>query len=320
MTGNDLLRMLLAAADDVDRSFDRAAMAVWPPGTPDELQGLGILRRSAGGMYAACPNCDEGHVEPVMVVDGRFYLSCPEAMLVEVEPEMCDRWEIDPAGLAAAVAGLLGFKGKPREVMTDRFWRLGRTAWPPGNGRTREVVLGRRMQDADASGVAAHVGAGGRAVVLVPSHVPDGRVWSGAVPPVISLAEVMTWDDGQLQLDVMAMIDVVETADYRASQATALWLDSNGKRVLRQQVKAEMKGQFEDDVLVAAWKTFGSVRKTADALTEQLGRPITKDKVQGAVTRAGGAKALRAEMDSASVSRTVASQRRDRQKKFLERR
>jgi hypothetical protein len=312
--------MLLAAADDVDRSFDRADSAVWPPGSLDELQRLAILRRSVGGMYATCPNCDEGHVEPVTVVDERFYISCPEAMLVEVEPEMCERWEIDPAGLAAAVAGLLGLKGKPKQVVANRFWRLGRTPWPPGNGTTREVVFARRMQDDDASAVAAHVGAGGRAIVLLPSHVPDERVWSGAVPPVISLAEVMTWDDGQLGLDVMAMVDAVETADRLASETTAISLDTNGKRVLRQQVKAEMKGQLEDDVLVAAWKTFGSVRKAADALTEQLGRPITKDKVQGAVTRAGGAEALRAEMDSASVSRTVASQRRDRQKKFLERR
>lgn len=101
MTGNNRLRMLLVAADDVDRSFDRAAAANWPPGSLDELQRLGILRRSADGMYATCPSCDEGHVEPVTVVDDRFYISCPEAMIVEVEPEMCERWEIDPAGLAA---------------------------------------------------------------------------------------------------------------------------------------------------------------------------------------------------------------------------
>lgn len=114
MTRNDLLRMLLAAADDVDRSFDRADSAVWPPGSLDELQRLGILRRSAGGMYATCPNCDEGHIEPVTVVDERFYISCPESMLVEVEPEMCERWEIDPAG----------------EVLLQRLQQTASCVWP----------------------------------------------------------------------------------------------------------------------------------------------------------------------------------------------
>ena len=317
---NDLLRMLLAAADDVGRAFDHAAIATWPPGALEAFQRLGILRRSAGGLYATCPNCSEGHVEPVTVLADRFCISCPEALLVEVTPEMCECWEIDPGGLTAAVAGLLGLKGKPKEVAAERFWRLGRTPWPPGNGRTREVVFARRMQDGDAPAIAAHVGSGGRAIVLVPRHAPDERAWSRSVPAVISLADVMTWEDGQPVLDVMAMVDTVETADHLAESAAKISLDANGKRTLRRQVKAEIKGQLEDDVLVAAYKTYGALRTAADALTRQLGRTITKDKVYEAVKRAGGVKALREETDSASVSRTVASQPRDMAKKFIERR
>jgi hypothetical protein len=316
MTMNDLLRMLLAAADDIDRSFDHAATATWPPGSLDALQKLGILRRSAGGMYASCPNCNEGHTEPVTVLAGRFYISCPEALLVEVAPEMCECWEIDPNGLAKAVATSMGLVGRPQPVVPARFWRLRRTSWPPGSPKARPVVFARRMQDDDATAIAAHVGAGGRAIVLVPHHRPDTCVWPGSVPAVISLAEVMTWDDGLPVLDVMAMVDAVETADHLAEASEAVALGPTGKKMVRRQVKAEMKGQLEDDVLVAAWKTFGSIRKAAEALTKQLGRPITKDKVQGAITRAGGAKALRQEMDSASVARTVASQRRDRGKKI----
>jgi len=320
MTRNDLLRMLLAAADDVDRTFDRDATAAWPPGSPAELRRLGILRRSAGGMCATCPNCDEGHVEPVTAIGERFYISCPEALLVEVAPKMCERWEIDPAGLAGAVAAALGLPGRPKSVVAERFWRLGRTPWPPGAKTTRQVVLARRMQDDDASAIAAHVGPGGRTIVLVPYHMPDERIWSGTVPAVISLAEVATWEDGHIALDVMAMADAVETADRLAEQASTMSLDAKGRRLLRQEVKSEMKTHLEDDVLVAAWITHGSLRKAARALTKELERTVTKDKVRAAVRRAGGAEALRAKLDSASVARTVASQPRDRAKKIVERR
>ncbi len=322
---NELLRILLASADDVGRVFDFANTATWPSGAVEAFCRIGILRESAGSLYAPCPNCSDGHIEPVTIRTGadgnrQFYIYCPESMRVEVFPEMCRGWEINPSGVASAVAMSMGLGSKPKMVVADRFWRLGRTPWPPGNGTTREIVFARRMQDDDSSAAAAHVGAGGRAIVLVPRHVPDERIWPGTVPPVISLAEVMTWDDGHLAIDVMAMIDAVETADHLASQATAISLDVNGKRVLRREVKAEMKGQLEDDVLMAAYITYGSMRKAADALTEQLGRKITKDKVQRAVTRAGGVKELREKMDSPSVARTVASQRRDRVKKIMERR
>jgi len=316
MMMNDLLRMLLAAADDVDRSFDHAATATWPPGALDELQRLGILRRSAGGMYATCPNCNEGHLEPVTVLAGRFYISCPEALLVEVQPEMCECWEIDPDGLAKAVATSMGLAGRPQPVVAERFWRLGRTSWPPGSPKTRPVVFARRMQDDDAAIIAAHVGPGGRAIVLVPHHVPDERVWSGAVPPVISLTEVMTWDDGQLALDVLMMVDTVETADRLVKSTEAVAMGPTGKKMVRRQVKAEIKSLLTDDAYIAAYKEHGSYRKAADALTEQTGQMIGKDKVRRAVERHGGLAEITPDGDSGSVARTVASQRRDRGKKI----
>jgi len=322
---NDLLRVLLAAADDVGRVFNHAMTARWPPGAVETFRCHGVLRRSAGGLYAPCPNCRDSHVEPVTIrtrPDGtsRFLISCPESLRIEVKAEMCECWEIDPPGLAEAVARLMGLKGKPQPVVADRFWRLGRAPWPPGSGHAREVVLAMRMHEDDASAIAAHVGPGGRAIVLVPHQMPDKRIWPDAVPAVVPLSQVVSCGGDGLVLDAGAVADIVQAADHLAEKAEAITLGPKGKRMVRQQVKAESKGQLEDDVLVAAWTTYGSVRKAADALTAQLGRTITKDKVQGALTRAGGAKALRQKLDSASVARTVASQRRDRAKKFLERR
>ncbi len=315
---DDLLQLILTAADDEGRSFDHAEVATWPIGGIDYFCRLGVLRMSSGSLMAPCPNCSDGHIEPVTIRAGpdgteRFYIWCPESLRTEVEPATCSCWEVDPDGLASLVAEAMNLNGKPKQVVPNRLWRLGRIPW---RDTTRQVVFARRLVEADASSIAVHVGIGGRDIVVVPRHVPDTRAWPGIVPAVIVLSDVMLWDDDQPVLDVMAMVEAVETADSLATTTEAIALGPTGKKMVRQQVKAEMKGQLEDDVLVAVYKTYGSVRKAAEALTKQLERTITKDKVQGAVTRAGGAKALRAEMDTASFSRSVASQRRDRSKKM----
>lgn len=325
MTKTDLLGLILAAADDQGRVFDHAEIALWPPGSLEQFCHLKLIRRGPGGLHAPCPNCTDGHIEPVTIRAGpdgtkRFYIWCPESMRVEVQAEMCNGWQIDPAGLAAVLAGALGLKGKPKPIVADRLWRLGRTHWPPGSSNTREVVFARRMQDADAPAIAAHIGVGGRAIVLVPRHAPDTRIWSGPVPAVIPLSEVLTWDDDQPALDVMAMADAVGGADRLAASAEVIALGPTGKKMVRRQVKAEIKSLLTDDAYVAAYKEHGSYRKAAAALTEQTGQPISKDKVRGAVKRHGGSADVMSDEDSASVARTVASQPRDRSKKFIERR
>lgn len=325
MTRNDLLCLILAAVDDEGRVFDHAEIATWPLGSLDEFRRLGLIRQAANGLHAPCPNCADGHIEPVTIRAGPvttkcFYIWCPESMRVEVQPEMCNGWQVNPAGLAAAVAGALGLKGTPKPVVADRFWRLGRTPWPPGSGRAREVVFARRMHDDDASAIAAHVGPGGRAIVLVPHHVPDERIWPGSLPPVVALSQVMTCDGEGLTLDGEAVVDAVRTADHLAESAESVSLGPTGKKMVRRQVKAEIKSLLTDDAYVAAYKEHGSYRKAADALTEQTGQKIGKDKVRRAVERRGGLAEIMPEEDSPSVSRTVASQRRDRAKKFIERR
>ena len=141
--------MLLAAADDVGRVFDHADTANWPRGRCETFHRLGVLRRRPADSCALpqLPRRPHGAASRSACGPGgkkRFYISCPESMRVEVPPEMCECWEIDPAGLAGAVASLMGLKGNPEMVVADRFWRLGRTPWPPGSSHTREVVLAIR--------------------------------------------------------------------------------------------------------------------------------------------------------------------------------
>ena len=322
---NDLLRMLLAAVDDVGRVFDHATTATWPRGALDRLRAMGILRQSAAGLYAPCPNCHDRHVEPVTIrtrSDGtkRFYISCPDSLLVGVTLTMCESWEIDPLGLAGAVAKVLGLRATPQVVVSGRLWRLGRTPWPPGTSQTREVVLALRMRDQDAPAIAAHVGPGGRAIVLVPQHAPNDQIWSGPAPAVVPLAEVLSLVDTGLVVDVAAVIEIVRAADERAKKTDAVALGPTAKKMVRRQVKAEIKSLLPDDAYVAAYKEHGSYRKAAESLTRQTEKPVSKDAVRRAVERHGGIAEVVPEDDSSSVARTVASQRGDRAEKFLKRR
>ena len=319
MTSEAVIRLLLAAADDLGRTFDHRDLSEWPPGSLQVFQKLGVVRRSAGGLTASCPSCDDGHIEVVAERPGpdgqtRLYIYCPEQLRLEVTAEMCQGWEVNPDGLAACVAAGLGLKGTPKAVVPNRLWRLGRIRC---EGTTREVVFAARLGEADATSVVAHVGVGGRAIVIVPRLVPDDRIWPGRVPAVVQLDRVGELDGDQFVIDGVAFMEIVSEADAIAESKSLLPVDPQVKKqVVRRQLKAEIKGHLNDDVLIAARVTHGSTRKAAAALTQQLGRPVSKDQVQRAIDRAGGLTAISELDDSNSVARTVASQSRDRAKKI----
>lgn len=318
----DLLRVLLAAADDDHCVFDQAELDRWPTGALGEFQRLGLLRPSSGRLMAPCPNCANSHVEPVeprSAPDGvtRFFIHCPEALRVEVDPDSCRGWEIDPDGLAALAARALALPGSPKVVAPGRLWRLGRIPW---EGKTREVVLARRMGQSDTARVAAHIGTGGRAIVLVPHLVPDDRLWPGRTPAVVALTRVATLEGEAVVIDGVAMTEMVVDANRAALAAGRVGIDEEGKKLVRRQVKQEVKSLLADDALVAAYKEHGSFRKAAEALTDETGQPVTKDKVKRAVDRLGGVDEVVPKEDSPSVSRRVASHSRDRAKTFQERR
>lgn len=321
MTSSDLLQVLLGALDDVDRVFDHSETSRWPPGEMEVLKELGLVRRASDGLHAPCPNCDEPHIEPVTIrqtPDGtqRYFIRCPESMRVEVTTEMCNGWEVDPDGLASAAAMALNLKESPKALLLGRLWRLGRIPW---EGQTREVLLARRLGDNDAAMVAVRIGPGGRSVVLVPHHTPDDHIWPGRIPAVVALSRITTVEDGRVIIDAIAMFDLIAEADRTATdRANAASATSPTKKV-QQQVKQVIDSMLSNEALVQAYRVHGSYRKTADALNEE-GHLTDRWAVERAVKAAGGPKAVKNAKDSASVARTVASQSRDRSKKFLERR
>ncbi|MEO0474354.1 MAG: hypothetical protein AAF085_00090 [Planctomycetota bacterium] len=319
---SDLFPVLLDALDDVGRVFDHGDTSRWSSELLATLLRLDLIRESSTGLYAPCLNCDGDHVEKVTRMETpegmKFWIHCPLAMRIYVTEEMCRGWVVHPAGVAMAIASAIGIKAKPKEVSAGRLWRLGRTQWKQS---TREVLLATRLDESDAPSIAAHVGPGGRAIVFVPRDPPDDRLWPGRVPAVVSLSRVAKLHRDGISLDVPAMMELVADADAAAEACSLMPIDPEVKKqVIRRQVKAEIKGHLEDDILIAAWKMHGSVRLAAAALTEQLDRTVTKDAVQRALKRAGGAKALREADDTPAVARNVASQSRDKGKSFIERR
>lgn len=319
MTLNELLQLLLVTADDVGRVFDYAETRTWPPGALDQFRRLGLLRASSGGLMAPCPNCLDAHTETVTVFeesDGqrRYFIPCPESLRVEVTAEMCCGWQVDLEVLANLVAKSIGLHGA-RAAVPGRLWRLGRTKWQDG---TRQVVFATRLIDDDASSVVCHIGTHGRDVVLVPHHVPDDRLWPHRIPPVIALSQVARCDATGLVLDNAAMAEAVAEADRLNSAKHIIDTDRTGRRIVRQAVKAEIEGFLTDEIMIQSYKAHLSLTKAAEDLSRQTGTTISRDKIWRALKRAGGVKAVCRGEDSSSISRTVASQPRDRAKKMLQ--
>ncbi|HKQ49915.1 MAG TPA: hypothetical protein VJZ71_17710 [Phycisphaerae bacterium] len=76
-----------------------------------------------------------------------------------------------------------------------------------------------------------------------------------------------------------------------------------------------MKSLLKDDDLISTYVKEGSYRKAAASLSDDH-KKVSKDAVMRAVRRKGGPAAVRSEYNSASVRRTIASQQRDKRKRF----
>lgn len=318
MTKADLFRLLLVAADAPGSLFDHSEVSRWPKGALDDLLKSHLVRPAQTGLTAPCPHCDDHHVETVTVVEPsddadrpRYFICCPESLKVEVSEEMCRGWSVDLDGLAAALASALAVS-TPKPVLPGRFWRLGRMQL---RETTREVAFAVRLADDDADALMRHVGTGGRAVVFVPHRVPEPSRWPGRAPAVIAMHDVAGIADDNVVLDPEAVLEAIDIADKRAEARGEVSEEKLTAKRIERGVRKVIENMVSDDALVRAYLAHGSYRKAADALVRD-GQITDRWAVERAVKAKGGPKAVRRETDSGSVSRTVASQSRDRGKMF----
>ena len=316
----DPLSYLWPHVDAAEPLFFKYAFAAWKDADFDGLIAAGFLQPAGTADTIPCPSCAEGHVEEVFQWQNpqgssRFYIPCPEVLRVEIPPKLLRQWTIDFDFLACTIAQSLSLTGQCTELMQGRLWRLGRTKW---QGVSRDVVLARGLGWSDGRGVTSQVAHTIRPVVFVADRLPQSALWLGRIPPVIALSQVATLGEDGLVVDQDAVCAAIIEVDLqRGADASTTLGPAQLKLMIRQQVKAEEKSRLTDDILLAAYQQEGSVRKAAAFLSKQTNQVVTKDKVQAALTRAGGATNVVRQDDSHSVVRTVASQRRDRSGKTL---
>lgn len=282
----------------------------WPSDAANRLQAAGFLRQAETAQRVICPGCYEGHVEDVVTTrfpDGlpRLFVYCPEVLRAEVPAESLRQWTIDFERLAGALARALAVYGKLLPLVPNRLWRLGKALW---RGTMRDVFLVRGVTWSDAPQIVGRIGRSRCPIVLVSNCLPPIETWGNCRPAVIPLPDVAWLDEDALAIDAASMAALVADAD-------AAWDDRGGptldKRQLRQLIRAQRDSQLQDDVLVAAYKQFGSYRKAADGLIAQ-GVETDRWKVERAIQRAGGTAALCRDESSLSVVRDQRAKHRKR--------
>ncbi len=290
----------------------------WSPSLQSALLGWHWLRPATDAAFVLCPDCGDHWEEPILGngPDGRdrLFIPCPIHVRVEVDASLLQQWSVDIDALAVSVAETLALSGRTTTVIPGRLWRLGKTRWQDSS---RDVWLARGLAGVDCQAVAAALRPSVRPIVLVPDWMPDEQLWSGKLPAVVRLSHVSHLRDGKFTFDHKHLIALVIQQDEDSEESqSAAESPENYELMIRRQIKAEIASMLTDDVLVAAYKEHGSCRKAAEALSEQTQQPISKDRINRAVKRAGGLTSVAANSSSHSVRRTVASQRCDGQKKI----
>ncbi len=314
----DPLEFLWPLADAPDPTVSSHVAESWPAGVREQLVALGVLHEAERAERVRCPECHE-HVEEVLAIAGsggkpRFVIPCPEVLRAEVPSAALRQWRVDHGTLVSALASTLSLTGKSKELVVDRLWRLGRTKW---NDQSRDVLFARGLHWEDGASVRATLVRSRKPIVFVPLRRPPDEFWR-TIPPVLVLSQVAMFGDECIDIESMEVAAAIHDADALATSKKDISLTADDlKCMIRQQVKAEGKMNLTDDAFVAAYRQCGSVREAATFLTCETGQDVSKDKVQRALTREGGAAAVLNSEDSDSVVRGVASQRRDKRGKPL---
>lgn len=309
----DPLELLWPLTDAPNPIVAAHVIAAWPSDIHQRLVGLGFLHPAENAERVLCPEC-HSHIEEVLAIPGpngstRFVVPCPEVHRADVPAGALQQWTVDLAAIAAALAKCLSLTGKCTELVPGRLWRLGRTKW---QGTSRDVLLARGLQwdDGDAiRGAAVH---SRKPILFVPLRRPPDGVWR-RIPPILALSHVAMLVNDQIEVESLEIAAAIHDADaLAASDSVPALTQQQLSQMIRQQIKAEAKTHLTDDIMIAAYRQCQSVRAAADFLTQETQQVVSKDRVQRAITRAGGPGEVLNSADSDSIVRGVASQDRDK--------
>lgn len=315
---NDPLEVIWSCFDAPSVAFAAEEIARWPAGVLERLVALGVVCDAEPAQHTACPHCPDHHVEEVLYRAGpngvRYFIPCPETLRVEVPVQQLRRWTIDFDAVARSASSAIVESGRCTSLVAGRLWRLGRVNW---QGSHRDVLLARGLLWPDGAQLTQRIDGTGRAIVVVSERVPARQFWPELPPPVVALSAIARSSAAAISIDPADLAATVQEVDAANRQVRPLALTpKQQKQVFRSAAADVLKSAVKDEDFVSAYREHGSYRKAAKALSERLGVTVSKDAVQRAVESAGGIEAVKSDDSSESVQRTVASQRRDRQRKF----
>jgi len=152
-------------------------VADWPLGVHQQLIDRGLLVRIEDAQHVLCPQCGE-HIEEVVAVDGpngsiRLFVPCPEVLRAQVPPEARWQWQVNLDGVARGLASVLGLRGRSKQLVPQRVWRLGRTDW---QATRRDVLLARGLGWEDRAAVWGTIRRQHRPILFVPQQRPCWRL------------------------------------------------------------------------------------------------------------------------------------------------
>lgn len=307
----DAFRYLCLVMDRENPAISAHEASLWPENGFGRLLALGLFCQMENRQYVVCPDC-LGHEEEVVCLEHpagstRWYIPCQEGGRVEIRPDDLRQWRISLSTVAQVVAKQLKLTGKCTEVAPGHVWRLGRWREPGG---VHDILFVVGLNTTHAENCRRAITSAHRPVVLIPRREPAKEFWQGHVPPLISLHAAAEFRDDQILLDAEYVLDVVRQEEFEPASGDVLGPEQL-RMMIRRLIRTEGQIKVDDEILLKALQTCGSVRKAAQFLTEQLKQTVTKDQVQRAVSRAGGLAAVAADRDSDSVVRSRGRTRRD---------
>ena len=293
----------LITTDETDR---------WPTGSLEWLVRLKLLVPAECASHVTCPACCDRHDEEVTArrePNGkiRYFISCPEALRVEIAPEMRRQWRPDFSRLARKLKEQLGIDGRVRDRVPDRLWRLGVVPW--ARSEVREVYLARGLAAVDGHDVAKPIACEGRPIVFVGLVTPPPSLWPAISPAVVPLPVVLHTEGGELRLDRHLLAQFVNGADRNAEILGSIHQSELERRVNHIAERRMAQGSA-DDLITALVSQGLSYREIEEELSK---RGMRMD--HSTIARRKKPLVTRVPHSSSSVVRHASSQPRDKRRK-----
>jgi hypothetical protein len=209
----DLLPLFWPLVDAAEPVFPGRIVASWAAGAHEQLVELGILQPAGNAEYVLCPECFE-HEEEIIALPGpgervRFMIPCPEALRVEVPPVLLQQWAINLSTLTARLAAALHLPDKPKELVPQRLWRLGRVNLA---GNLHDLLFARRIGANDADFQSTFATAL-RPIVLFAGDVPSPQWWLGRRQPSASIPLVATCTAAGIVMGQAVLLGLVSQSE-----------------------------------------------------------------------------------------------------------